>query len=79
MRIWHVRSVRDALNTKKPLARERQRLAEMKERFCMKYSTDWIEDQEEEVEEYDFFNEGYPGDGYEDEFSEFSGWRDLVL
>ena len=33
----------------------------------------------EEVEDYDYFNEGYPGDGYEDEFSEFSGWRDLVL
>ena len=45
----------------------------------MKYSTDWIEDQEEEVEDYDYFNDGYPGDGYEDEFSEFSGWRDLVL
>lgn len=45
----------------------------------MKYSTDWIEDQEEEVEDYDYFNDGYPGDGYEEEYSEFCGWRDLVL
>lgn len=66
------------MNTKKPLVREHQRPGDG-ERFCMKYITE-IENvqEEEEVEDYDFFNEGYPGDGY-DEFSEFSGWRDLVL
>lgn len=46
----------------------------------MKYITNSEEwQEEEEVEAYDYFNDGYPGDGYEDEFSEFSGWRDLVI
>lgn len=44
----------------------------------MKYITENENAQEEEVEDYDYFNEGYPGDGY-DEFSDFQGWRDLVL
>lgn len=43
----------------------------------MKYTTYFDETQEvEETEDYDYFNDGYPGDGYEDEFE---GWRDLVL
>ena len=40
------------------------------------YITDF-DDEQEEIEDYDFFNEGYPGD--QAVYSDFYGWRDMVL
>ena len=35
------------------------------------------EQDENEVEDYDYFNEGYPG--YPCEYPEFEGWKDEVI